>query len=284
MQKVHVGSGTNHGALAVFPVWGEIDVERDYDTAVATAKVSEKSTPQVGELIVANPADRPLLLLKGQLLAGGWQNRMVADSVLIAPHDEIAVGVVCVEAGRWKGARRHGDSRGRATTRVQASLNAGGDRQQEVWRRVDEYADRFGRNATSSFTEHASRAADTVAPLVRGLRPFPGQIGVVIAISGQPASAELFDSPETLAEQFPSIVAAAAMDAVGRPPEVTPSRRARRFLEHAMNVRLDRRGPAGQGATFTGNSEDAAVSLLRWHDRDVHTSLLNPRHELVGAP
>jgi hypothetical protein len=283
MQKVHGGSGRTHGALGVFPVWGEVDIERGYSTAVAAAQVSEKATPDVTTLMVANTADRPLLLLEGQLLEGGWQNRMVARSVVVAPNDELAVGVVCVEAGRWSGQRRYADSRRRAATQVQAGLRASGDRQNEVWERVSEYETRYGPNATSSFIEHTNRAADDVAPLVRGLRPFPGQIGIVIAISGYPVSAELFDSPLTLAEQYQSIVAAAAMDAVGRPAEATPSRRVRRFIDRAMNVQLRRNASAGAGITFVGHSEDASISLLRWQGRDVHTSLLNPRHELVGA-
>jgi hypothetical protein len=283
MQEVHVGSGTTHGALGIFPVWGEVDIERDYSTAVTAAHVNENATPDVSTLTVANPADRPLLLTEGQLLEGGWQNRMVARSVIVAPSDELAVDVVCVEAGRWSGRPRHADSRRRATTRVQAGLRASGDRQSAVWKRVCEYETRYGPNATSSFTEHANRAADEIASLVRELRPFPGQIGIVIAISGHPVSAELFDSPLTLAEQYQSIVAAAAMDAVRRPAEVTPSRRIRRFIDHATNVQLRRGASGGAGVTFVGNSEDASISLLRWRGRDVHTSLLNPRHELVGT-
>jgi len=283
MENVHVGRGTASGALGVFPVWGEVDVARDYSTALSDARVIEKAQPDVATLMVANTADRPLLLLEGQVLEGGWQNRMIARSLIVAPKDELAVGVVCVEAGRWNGESQHADRHRRATTRVQAGLRAGGDRQSEVWKRVSEYDARYGQNATSSFVEHANRAAERVDPLVRGLRPFPGQIGVVIAISGYPVSAELFDSPLTLAEQFSSIVAAAAMDAVGRPAEVTPSRRVRRFIAGATNVHVHRTARAGAGSTLAGANDDASVSLLRWQGRDVHTSVLNPRHELVRA-
>lgn len=283
MEHVHVGRGTTRGALGVFPVWGEVDAERDYSTALSAARVMEKAEPQVATAMLANTADLPLLLLKGQLLEGGWQDRMVAESLVIPPNEELAVSVVCVEVGRWNGRPQHGDSCRRATTRVQAGLRAGGDRQREVWNRVSEYDAHYGRNATSSFIEHANRAAQRVSPLVQGLRPFPGQIGVVIAIGGYPVSAELFDSPLTLAEQFQSIVEAAAMDAVGRRAEVTPSRRARRFIAGAPNVKLHRTAPAGAGSVLVGAHDDASVSLLRWRGRDVHTSVLNPRHELVRA-
>jgi hypothetical protein len=283
MQQLHVGSGTSRGALSVFPVWGEVEIERDYTTSAAAAAVSEKPSPEVSTLMVGNSADRPLLLLEGRLLEGGMQNRMVARSVVVPSSEEVPVDVVCVEQGRWSGERRHTDFARRATTRVQAGLRAEGNRQGEVWRRVSEYDARYGPNATSSFTEHAKRAGDDVAPLIRGLRPFPAQIGIVVAISGHPVSAELFDCPSTLAEQFESIVRAAAMDAVGRRAEVTPSRRARSFIDRASTVDLHRSGPAGAGYTFVGTSEYASISQLQWHDRDVHTSLLNPRHELVGA-
>jgi hypothetical protein len=283
MQKVHVGRPRTRGALSVFPVWGEVDVERDYAIAADGARVSEMADPRVDRLIVANTADRPLVVLEGQLLKGGLQNRMVAQSVVVTPHDELAVAVVCVERGRWGDRRGYDDVSGCGTTRVRSGMRLAHDRQGEVWRRVSEYDAQFGPNATSSFTEHASRASHTVTPLVQGLRPFPGQIGVVIAISGQPVSAELFDSPLTLAERFPSIVAAAAMDAVGRPSEITPSRRALRFIDNAAKVDLHRGAAAGAGVTLVGRSADASISLLRWRDRDVHTSLLNPRHELVGA-
>lgn len=283
MQQLHVGSGTNRGALSVFPVWGEVEIERDYTTAAAAAAVREKPSPEVSTLMVGNSADHPLLLLEGRLLEGGMQNRMVARSVVVPSRVEVPVDVVCVEQGRWSGERRHTDFARRATTRVQAGLRAGADRQREVWSRVSEYDARYGPNATSSFTEHANRAAGDVAPMMRGLRPFPAQIGVVVAISGHPVSAEVFDCPETFAEQFESIVRAAAMDAVGRRAEVTPSRRARSFVDRASAVDVHGNGAAGAGRTFVGTSEHASITQLRWHDRDVHTSLLNPRHELVGA-
>lgn len=283
MQKVHVGRGTTRGALGVFPVWGEDDFDRNYSTEAAAATIGEKASPDVNTLMVTNAADRALLLLEGQLLEGGWQNRMVARSVVVTPDSKLAVGVVCVEAGRWSGQRSHAESRLRASTRVQAALRSFGDRQSEVWERVSMYETRYGSSSTSSFTEHANRAADEVNALARGLRPFPGQIGIVIAISGYPVSAQLFDSAATLAEQYQSIVAAAAMDAVGRPAQVTPSRRVRRFLDRASSVKLRRDGAAGAGITFVGDDESASISLLRWEGRDVHTSVLNPRHELVGA-
>jgi hypothetical protein len=281
MQQLHVGAGTTRGALTVFPVWGEHDAYRDYSTASERAVISEVTgRPEVQTLTITNPGDEPLLLIEGKILEGGWQNRMLARSVLIKGRGQLDVEVVCVEQGRWGGGGAHESRERRASARVHSGLTGG---QGEVWRRVTEYNARYGANRTESFTEHADRAQSDVGELTTGLRPFPGQIGVVIAVSGEPVFAEIFDSTATLAEQFLSIVSAAAMDAVGRPEVETPSRRARRFVDHAARVRCDRVGPAGLAVTVRGHDDYVDVSVLEWRRREVHLRLTNPRHQLNGA-
>jgi hypothetical protein len=285
MPKLHVGSGRTNGALSLFPVWGEEAFEHDYSTALAGAHVNEKTSPQISTLVVTNPGPLPLLLAEGQVLSGGRQDRMAARSVLVGPRSELPVDVVCVEEHRWDGNGYHVDSGRRASPRVRAGLYTNGDLQGEVWKRVSAYDNHFGANATASFTEHAKRAADAATALAQGLpmRPFPGQIGMVIAISGQPVSAELFDSPQTLAEHYKSIIQAAAMDAIGRPAQITPSRRARRFVDKASAVQLRRKGWAGVGVSFQGANQDAQIRALRYMGRGVHWSLSNPRYELAHA-
>lgn len=159
-----------------------------------------------------------------------------------------------------------------------------GEHQQEVWRRVSEYDVRYGANATSSFAEHADRAAVDVQELVKELRPLPGQIGVLIGIAGQPVMVEAFDSPTTLRQQFKSIIEAAGLDAFGQDPVRTPARRAIRFVDQLSLVSQQPLTPAGAGTTIGGASPYAAVTGLAWQRRLVHLKVTNPRHCLnAGA-
>jgi len=287
MQNLHVGRGAERGALTVFPVWGEYAGPRGYTTRLSDAQLGESGTgPAVETLLVTNPATKPLLILEGQILEGGWQNRMLTRSLLVAARLQSAVDVVCVEAGRWGNhadGRAHRSFNRRGSNRVRSALRDESDRQGEVWRRVSEYDGRVGANATSSFTEHADRADERVRELTRGLRPFPGQVGVVIGLAGQPIAAEIFDNPRTLELQFGSIVRAAAMDALWLPSVSTPSRRVRRFVDRARRIETRAQAPAGLGVTLAGRDEFAEVTSLSWRDREVHAVLTNPRHELVGA-
>lgn len=288
MNQFHVGRGTTRGALTVFPIWAEVAHPVSYTLDHSLARIGERSDgPSVGSLLVANTAGVPLLLLEGQLLEGGLQHRMVAQSTLLAPGAEVPLEVVCVEQGRWRGADGHGAdghaARGRrASARVRSGLRSG-DRQGEVWRRVADYEASFGPNATASYVEHANRAESRVRGLVRGLRPFPGQVGVLIGLAGQPITAEMFDAPRTLTRQFDEIVRAAAMDAVDLPALETPGRRARRFIDRAGHVPREVVGRAGIADAVAGRTGYVDLAGLSWQGRELHTLLTNPRHDLVLA-
>lgn len=282
MNRLHVGRGTARGALTVFPIWAEVTHPVSYTTDHGFARLGEHpGGPAVGSLAVSNTTDLPLLLLEGQLLEGGMQHRMVARSVLLAPGESVPLEVVCVEQGRWDGVGPHAARGRRASTRVRTGLHIPGDRQGEVWRRVAEYDSALGRNSTSSYVEHADRADRHIRGMVRGLHPFPGQVGILVGLAGQPLFAEIFDSPRMLARQFDDIVRAAGIDALGMPETETPGRRARRFMYAAELVERHRAGRAGIADAVHGHTDHVDLTAVRWEGHDLHTLLTNPRHELV---
>jgi hypothetical protein len=283
VMHVHVGRGATRGALTVFPVWGEQESRVHYSANIDRLEIQElEDGPSVSTLSIGNPDDELVLVMEGQILEGGWQNRMVARSMLIAPKSWQDVDVVCVEQGRWHGSRAHDRRALRASNRVRSGLNVPGA-QGEVWRRVSEYDAVYGANGTSSFTDHFDRAADRAERLIEGLHPFPGQTGVLIGIAGQPVVAEIFDNPDTLRREFDAIIRAAAMDAINLESIETPARRAHRFLDRAARVERHLETSSDVASRLVGSSDYAHVTALTWESVDVHTILTNPRHEIVRA-
>jgi hypothetical protein len=279
--ELHVGRGTDREGLTIFPLWAAYAGPRRYSLDLAKVELSEREDgPVVGSLLAANRGDKPVLMLEGQLLEGGWQNRMLTRSVIVPAGESVDLDVVCVEQGRWRGQERHRARGRRGSLRVRNVDHTGEWNQTEVWRRVSEYDARLGASPTSSFADHADKAAGHVARLTRGLKPLPGQVGIVIGIAGHPVMAEVFDSSSTLHRQFDSIVAAAALDALGAPPVRTPARRAIRFVDRATAVDQLPLAPAGAGVTVRGESEYAAVTALAWGQRVVHHRAVNQRHPL----
>ena len=57
---------------------------------------------QVNTLVLVNNSDKPLLLLAGEIVTGGKQDRVIAkDRIVPAGSDPIDLSVFCIEPGRW---------------------------------------------------------------------------------------------------------------------------------------------------------------------------------------
>jgi len=62
------------------------------------------SGDQVNTLVLVNHSKRPLLLLAGEIVTGGKQDRVIAkDRIVPAEADPIDLSVFCIEHGRWTG-------------------------------------------------------------------------------------------------------------------------------------------------------------------------------------
>jgi hypothetical protein len=98
---------------------------------------------QVNTLMLVNNSDKPLLLLAGEIVTGGKQDRVIAkDRIVPAGNDPIDLGVFCIEPGRWTEdtATFHGSAKAPAQSMmVQPSVRAKAmveKDQQEVWNSV----------------------------------------------------------------------------------------------------------------------------------------------------
>jgi hypothetical protein len=281
MAELHVGHGTLRGAMTIFPIWGEFTSTLTGTTDVQVGECAGGA--KVDTLQVVNRGEEPALLLEGQVLEGGWQNRMLARSVVVERFSHEDVDVVCVEEQRWNGATTHRVAGRRGSLRVRAGLRDVADRQSAVWERVRHYEDQHGATRTRSFTDHADRRAAQVESLVADLRPLPGQIGVIVGLAGQPAVAEVFGNDQLLMRELDSILRAAALDALDLAPTPTPSRRARRFLDRAAVAPVRSTRPAGAGSSVEGSTPFVQISGLDHVGSAVHRVLTNPRHELALA-
>ena len=57
---------------------------------------------QVNSLVLVNNSKHPLILLAGEIVTGGKQDRIVGkDRIIPAESDPVDLGVFCVEPGRW---------------------------------------------------------------------------------------------------------------------------------------------------------------------------------------
>jgi hypothetical protein len=197
-------------------------------------EIVEAGSGDVGALRIRNASDAPVLVIAGQLVRGGKQNRGVNADVLVLPRTEVGLPVTCVERGRWTGGaadrsrftpegfepmfvreakHRHVDTSRRVASRAQGvdgSAHCAAD-QLHVWRLVSEFG-ASTRSATSSEDlldslrtvegrEHHHRRAEL---------PFPrDRVGIMFFLDGEFLAGDLFASPDWQRELEPWLVRSA---------------------------------------------------------------------------
>lgn len=66
------------------------------------ARPTAQASAEVNRLVLINNSKRPLLLLAGEIVTGGKQDRVIGkDRIVPAESDPVDLSVFCVEPGRW---------------------------------------------------------------------------------------------------------------------------------------------------------------------------------------
>jgi hypothetical protein len=231
---------------------------------------------QVNRVEVNNGSKQALLLLGGEVILGGQQDRVLGQDTLLAPGETAMVEVFCVEHGRWSGRRGFDQTAGKMADGKIRSTAKFKKSQQEVWDKVAEKAQALkGQTATGTYRTVAEGAAGEAAvkpyrEAVRGaLDKLPEKarlIGLIAAINGRVTSVDVFGSPALFAAYRDRLLESIFVSAADVPAAATPAAppsaaQVRGFIEEAekapekevdnkaLSTTLQKRGKA------TGKSE-----------------------------
>ncbi len=200
---------------------------------------------EVNRLVLVNNSKRPLLLLAGEIVTGGKQDRVIGkDRIVPAESDPVDLSVFCVEPGRWvpaNGKYEFGSAGGVvgglvASPVVRSKAMAAKD-QQQVWDSVRSSQHAMAEtvevtgaapavNATTSYAQvmdnkEVQKKVDAVAePVQRNYESVIRQLrdknagGVVVAVNGEIVWADIFASTQLLQKYWPKLVRSYATEAV----------------------------------------------------------------------
>lgn len=220
---------------------------------------------QVNQLVLVNNSKRPLVLLAGEVVTGGRQDRVIGKDRLVPPEsDPIDLGVFCVEPGRWVGTTsKFGAMSGALVVpSVRSKVMADKD-QQKVWSEVRKSheaviaamppgtpAPAEVQNTTSYArvmdNQTVQKQVDSIAaPIETSYRGLMKQlrdrnaVGVVVAVNGELIWADVFASTDLLQKYWPKLVRSYAAEAMVTPAKAheVDEKSAQAFLENLQGRR-----------------------------------------------
>ena len=219
----------------------------------------------VNQLVLINRSKRPLLLLAGELVSGGKQDRIIGKDRLVPVGAEpLPLNVFCVEHGRWSS----GANFSAAKTIVHPSVReqaAVAQKQTEVWNAVrsgttaaaapaapparmsvevlsgaianeaptESYDGLYNKSrsvggSVDSFVEEVQRRFSKETSGLKNERV----VGVVVAYGGEVAWSDIFASDNLFQKYWTKLLRSYAVEALARPTlrEVAGRDSAQRFL------------------------------------------------------
>jgi hypothetical protein len=253
---------------------GDVVVSEQGGDGMARSRDGRPSASQysagasVNRLVLINRGKRPVLLLAGELVSGGKQDRIIAKDRIVAPgSDPLPLDVFCVEHGRWSSGSKFSAAKTMVhpSVREQAALK---QNQNEVWASVragstapraaaapppriassdlnlametnaptQSYAKMYQEStvgaSVDNFVEEVQKRFTRATSGEKG--PAKGQhiVGVVVAYGGEVAWSDIFASSDLFQHYWTKLLRSYAVEALARPTlrEVASREDAREFL------------------------------------------------------
>jgi len=228
------------------------------------------TSASVNQLVLINRSKRPLLLLAGELVSGGKQDRIIGkDRIVPVGAEPLPLDVFCVEHGRWTGSSSQFTASKtivHPSVREQAAVD---QKQTEVWAavsggtmagasgspsapnapaarlRTSDLQDAISSEApTQSYRKiyESRRVGGSVDSFVdqvqrrfaRATSGLKGErvVGVIVAYGGEVAWSDIFASGELFHQYWSKLLRSYAVEALARPTlrETASADDAREFL------------------------------------------------------
>jgi len=297
-----VRDGCSYRGLTVFPL--ETDRVRDATNYVSLEEaldrgelvVTEKGSGSVPVLVARNVGDDSILLVAGEVLVGGKQNRVLRDDVLLEPGMSADLPVLCVERGRWQQSDETFSHRSPlAALSVRSEAQGEGD-QAAVWESVSEYSMDL-RVPTKTGDLHAVQDAPEVRAAIEEYAQKFGPcwrsetVGMVVARFGRIVGADVFCNQDVFRKHRECLLASYVIDCCakrdslkGGLESVVPDRReAEQFLRRALEADYEWHATPGAGRLLTLHGHDVRGSGLVSGDVLLHGCLFG-REDVVILP
>ena len=286
-----LGRARSVGALTLVPVFHD-GPAADYITyasiqGAGLLDIAEVTGGgQVNSLVADNRADKPVLLLEGEILEGMQQTRVLNITILVPAKTQMQIPVSCVEAGRWhyegKRASKHEFHMSpRARSRNSQNVVAGarmsgvfmGD-QAAVWESVDdELRLHQVESPTRAHSEIGRTKGKDVQRDLEQLEPRPGQTGVLAVVGGHPLCLDLFDRATTLDSVWRGLVGSYALDAMTVPKRAAAERdtaAARKWLATLAGATATEHPGVGLGTNVALSSHGGGATALVVDEAVIH--------------
>ena len=210
-------------------------------------EITERSGGTVNSLFIENISADTVMILSGEVVKGGKQDRVIANDIILPPTGgKKDISVFCVEQGRWQTSKGGNMSFQQYFTisssnvRKAATVNKN---QQDVWKEVAETTDK-NKASTSTGTLTALLGSDTFNQALKNYtdhfnKIFSNEvdvIGVVVVAGNKILGCDMFATHDMFEKQYPNLLNSYSTEAITNGKRVSvPLEEVNRYLQNIIS-------------------------------------------------
>jgi len=264
-----------------------LTLKKGFELDLVDVKECEHST--VNTIIVENKSVVPLLLVDGEEIVGGDQNRIMDATILIAPESESKIPVNCTEHGRWgyKSEFKQSEHIANYQTRLakHRAFRSNASVQKAVWDSIDDLEmSRSFSSPTQAMSESYENAKADLNEFLEAFDIVEGQSGIVVLIDGEVKGFEVFLNSEIYREYHEKILKSYLINAdVNDNVFTIDTDTIKSVIDDALSNESEEVKNIGLESRFELKSEEGIGSVYTYKDELIHMSYLGESSDLDGG-
>ena len=237
-------------------------------------QVSEISSGgQVNTLLLSNSGSDTILIMAGEVVLGGKQDRALGQEMLLLPGaNDVRVKVFCVESGRWEQGRTgtnfngyYGFAGNHVRKKVVVEKNQGA-----VWGKIGEAHTKAGVSSSTGSFKDIKNSEDYSAQLLQykgyflpKLMEVENLLGFVVVSGDKILGMEAFASQEMLTKQLDKLLESYVTEAIQEGGEITvTTAQVDEYMKNALDETKQDEIIKNQGTELKVNDKKLHISVL----------------------
>ena len=280
-----------HENLAIIPLKTErsyIDIltlKKGFELGLAEVKECDNS--QVNTLIVKNRAVTPLILIDGEEVVGGDQNRIVNATILIDAKSEMGIPVSCTEKGRWAYKSEFKQSNYIANYKTRRAKEYASRKhhhfQDVIWSSIhDLETENSFASPTSAMEESYENLKIDHNKIIKEFEIVPGQNGVLVIVDGEIKGFELFLNSEIYKEFHEKILKSYLIDSkIENKTFTINTDAAETVIRKALHSTFEKKQNNGVEEAFEFENDEGLGTLYTYKDQIIHLSYFKKLEDII---
>ena len=278
--------------ITVFPLKSDrsyidiISLKKGLELGLVKVKECEQS--QVNTLIVENNAVTPLILIDGEEVVGGDQNRIVNSTILIGANSKMKVSVSCSEKNRWAYKSEFKQSEYIAnynTRRAKEFASRSSEKFQNViWSSIDtlEEVNSFS-SPTSAMEESYDHMKLKLNDIIDNFNVVDNQNGILIMVDGEIKGFELLFNSEIYKDFHSKILKSYLIDCdIKQTVSTVDNSVVEDIIQKALNSTFDKKDSKGLEDAYVFDNYDGLGTLYIFKNQIIHWSFFKKDENMIN--